>query len=205
MEQTNQVVNIRVVGLSGSLRLESYTRMAVELALSGAKEVGAKVQMLDLNDYDLNFSYFGDDTPDGVLRLRSDIGAAHGIILGTPEYHGSFSGVLKYAIDMMGFNEFGGKMVGLVGVSGGKLGGADALNSLRSIGRALHAWVVPKQITIPEAWRLFDEQGQLADNRLEDALLEVGRQVARFAFLHQSAEALEFLRMWEQAPPNPGG
>jgi hypothetical protein len=39
---------------------------------------------------------------------------------------------------------------------------------------------------------------------LEKRLKEVGRQVARFAYLHTSQQALDFLRLWESAPVNPG-
>ena len=81
----------------------------------------------------------------------------------------------------------------------------DALNSLRNIGRALHAWVVPEQASVPEAWGVFDESGGSKDKSIEDRLLAVGRQVARFARLHKCAEANEFLKRWEAAPVNPGG
>jgi NAD(P)H-dependent FMN reductase len=92
-----------------------------------------------------------------------------------------------------------------VGVSGGALGAVHALNSLRAVGRALHAWVIPEQASIPEAWKVFDESGTLKDSDLEKRLKEVGRQVARFAYLHTSEKAQEFLRAWEGAPLNPGG
>lgn len=125
--------------------------------------------------------------------------------MGTPEYHGSFSGVLKNALDLMGFEEFEGKMIGLVGVSGGKMGALNALSGLRNIGRALHAWVIPEQVAIPEAWKVFDDEGNILEESLKERLLTVGRQVARFAYLHSSEKALEFLRLWESAPENPGG
>ena len=131
---------IRVVGLSGSLRDGSYTRLAVQIALRGAAELGAETRLLDLRDYELPFCDGRVDEatcPPDVLRLRRDLRAAQGIILGTPEYHASFSGVLKNALDLMGFDEFEGKMLGLVGVSGGRLGAINALNSLRMVGRAL--------------------------------------------------------------------
>ncbi len=85
------------------------------------------------------------------------------------------------------------------------MGAFDALNSLRNIGRALHAWVVPEQASVPEAWNVFDASGAVKDNGLEERLLTVGRQVARFARLHKCAEATEFLKRWEAAPVNPGG
>ena len=205
--QDHNTPAIRVVGLSGSLRDGSYTRLAVQVALRGAAELGAETRLLDLRDYELMFSTGRVDEatcPPDVLRLRRDLRAAQGIILGTPEYHASFSGVLKNALDLMGFDEFEGKMLGLVGVSAGRLGAINALNSLRMVGRALHAWVIPEQVSVAEAHRAFDAEGRPRDPRTEGALLEVGRQVARFAFLHNSAQVQEFLRLWETAPFNPG-
>lgn len=196
---------IEIVGLSGSLRPGSRTRKAVELALQGAAEVGAQTRLLDLNDYNLAYTDVSGEPQEGVLRLRQDVAAAQGIILGTPEYHGSFSGILKHALDFMGFAEFEGKMVGLVGVSGGRMGAVMALNNLRLICRALHAWVVPEQVLLPEVKRQFDEQGNLRDSHLAEALKQVGRQVARFSYLHTSRQARQFLQLWESAPDNPGG
>jgi NAD(P)H-dependent FMN reductase len=197
-----------VVGICGSLRRGSYTRMAVQIALQGAHEVGAQTHLIDLKEYQLVSCDGKEDEstyPADVFRLRSEVSHAQGIILGTPEYHGSFSGVLKNALDLMGFDEIEGKMIGLVGVSGGALGAVNALNSLRTVGRALHAWVVPEQASIPEAYKIFDQSGTVHDHALEQRLKDVGRQVARFAYLHTSAQAQEFLRAWEGAPVNPGG
>jgi NAD(P)H-dependent FMN reductase len=197
---------IKVVGICGSLRRGSYTRMALAVTLRGAAETGAGTQLLDLAEYALIFAgREGESEPESVAALRRQVKDADGIILGTPEYHGSFSGVLKNALDLMGFAEFEGKMLGLVGVSGGELGAFDALNSLRNIGRVLHAWVVPEQASIPQAWNVFDDAGQVKDKSLEQRLLSVGRQVGRFARLHKCAEAREFLERWEAAPVNPGG
>lgn len=198
---------LRVIGICGSLRPNSYTRMALRVALRGAQEVGAQTQLIDLCAYQLVFCDGNQDEsryPPDVFRLRADVRQAQGILLGTPEYHNSMSGVLKNALDLMGFAEFEGKMIGLVSVSGGTVGAVDALNSLRNIGRALHAWVVPEQVAVPEAWKAFDATGQPQDAVLKQRLMEVGRQVARFAYLHTSEQALDFLRAWESAPVNPG-
>lgn len=199
---------ITVAGLGGSLRPGSFTSAAVNIALKGAEAMGARTRHLDLQDYDLGL-HLGNaercrDRPD-VRRFRADIKAADGLIIGTPEYHGSFSGVLKNALDFLTFDEMEGKMIGLVGVSGGVLGAFDAMNGLRSVGRALHAWVVPQQAAIPEAWRVFDAGGTLSDPRLEKRIIEVGQQVARFAHLHKCGQLREFLRDWETAPDNPAG
>ena len=199
---------IQVAGICGSLRKGSFTRMALHVALAGAKEAGARTRLIDLSEYHLIFCDGKEEEsgyPKDVFKLREDVRAAQGIILATPEYHGGYSGVLKNALDLMGFEEFEGKMLGLVGVSGSGMGAFGAMNNLRAIGRALHAWVIPEQASIPEAYKVFDESGTLKDSALEKRLKEVGRQVARFAYLHTSEQAQEFLRAWEGAPVNPGG
>ena len=203
---TKKNEELRVIGICGSLREGSYTRMALAVALEGARELGAETEIVDLKTYNLVFND-GRDTPypEGVQRLRADIRRAQGIVIGTPEYHSGMSGVLKNALDLMGFKEFGGKMLGLVGVSGGSMGAVNALNSLRAVGRSLHAWVVPEQVSIPEAWKLFTPDGQIQSNHYRQRLMEVGRQVARFAYLHSSQEIQTFLKLWEEAPSNPGG
>jgi len=190
------------------LRDNSYTRAAVNIALQGAQEVGVEIQLIDLRNYNLVFCDGSEEEssyPEDVFKLREEVKQAQGIILGTPEYHGSFSGVLKNALDLMGFDEFQGKMVGLVGVSGGRMGALNALNSLRTVCRVIHAWVIPEQASIPEAYKVFDEEGNLKDSELENRVKGVGSQVARFAFLHTSEKADEFLSLWEDAPVNPGG
>jgi len=198
--------SVRIAGICGSLRPGSYTRLAVQIALQGAAGVGAQTELIDLGEYDLVFcDGVGAGYPEDVHRLREAVRTAQGFVLGTPIYHGSFSGVLKNALDLMGFREMEGKMIGLVGIAGGRAGAINALDSLRAVGRALHAWVLPEQVSIPEAWKAFDAAGDLKDPELEQRLLEVGRQVARFAYLHNSEQAMEFLEAWERAPANPGG
>lgn len=198
----------RIVGICGSLREESYTRKALAVALSGAEELGATTKLIDPRDYKLPLCDGNENEeqyPPGVFQLRQDVGNAQGILLATPEYHGGFSGVLKNALDLMGFDEFEGKMVGLVGVSGGRMGAFSALHALRDICRALHAWVIPEQASLPQVYNLFDAHGALKDKELETRVKEVGRQVARFSRLHHCDHAKDFLEQWEAAPENPGG
>ena len=200
--------DVRIVGICGSLRPGSYTLRTVQEALAGAEELGAQTRLINLRDYDLIFcdgSKNEEVYPEDVLRLRTEVASAHGIILGTPEYHGGCSGVIKNALDLMGFEQFEGKMVGLVGVAGGQQGAINACNSLRSICRNLHAWVVPQQASVPHAWKAFDDDGGFKDAKLADRIRGVGRQVARFSFLHGSDLAMDFVRAWEEAPVNPGG
>ena len=202
-----EATSIRVLGIAGSLRSTSHTRACVAVALEGAARLGATTEHLDLRELDLPLCDGEDEFEDhaGVTRLRAAVKAADGLVLGTPEYHGGYSGVLKNALDLMGFDELEGKLIGLIGVAGGAMGGFGALTSLRDVGRSLHAWVVPSQALVPHAWKQVGKDGQIADEKLRARLEGVGEQVTRFAVLHRSTAAQEFLRLWEQAPENPGG
>lgn len=197
---------IRVVAICGSLNPNSKTKMALTVALRGAAQKGAETQLIELQNFELVFADGNDSNyPPDVFKLRQLVAQAHGIILGSPEYHGGYSGVLKNALDLMGFKEFQGKIVGLVGVAGGSTGAINALNGLRTVCRNLRAWVVPNQVSIPQAWQAFDDDGRPKDPGLRDRLIEVGQEVTRFAVLHHSAQAAEFLQNWELARQNPGG
>lgn len=197
---------IRVVAICGSLRRPSYTRLALAIALAGAARAGAETTLLELPaDLPLCDGRSNDETyPACVHEMRATVRAADAIIIGTPEYHGGMSGVLKNALDLMGKHEFGGKMVGLVGVSGGRLGAVNALNALRAVGRSLHAWVLPDQVTIPQASNAFHDDGTLRFPELDRRLQSLGAELVRFARLHRVDEqALAFLQQWQNAMHNP--
>jgi NAD(P)H-dependent FMN reductase len=203
MERSDsQSVEIRVIGLAGSLRPESATRAAVQYALHGAAEEGAKVSLMDLAAYNLPF--LGREREEAnvktVRRFRADLLASDGIILGSPEIHGSVSGVLKNALDLASADEFEGKMVGLVGVAGGRMGATETLSHLRTIGRSLHAWVVPTQASIGDSNDAFDAHGEPIDPEVGSRLKSVGKQVAHFARLHKCENHMQFLKEWEVAP-----
>lgn len=195
-------VTVQVVGLVGSMRPESVTRMAVRYALLGAEEEGAKTRLLDIASYGLPF--LGREKEDGSSRalesFLGDLRAADGIILGSPDYHGSISGVLKNALDLASAEEFEGKMVGLIGVAGGQMGAADTLDHLRTVGRHLHAWVVPNQVSIGDSLEAFNPNGEPVRPEVGNRLKSVGEQVAHFARLHKCENHLQFLKEWEGAP-----
>lgn len=198
--------NIKIIGICGSIRKGGNTMKALKIAMEGAADAGAEIQIIDLNEYDLPFCN-GTEVgyPDDVFKLRAEVKDADGLILATPEYHGNFSGVLKNAIDLMGFNEFEGKMLGLIGVAGGAMGAHNSLNSLRTIGRQLHAWVIPEQTSIASVGKAFDENDRLIDKALEKRVMNIGEKVARFAYLHAIEKSGEFVKAWESALENPGG
>src|SRR5262245_22105975 len=202
----DESVEVRVIGLAGSLRARSATRMAVQLVLRGAEEAGASVEVMDLAALDLPF-LGRENVGDGartVERFRARLRAADGIVLGSPEIHGSLSGVLKNALDLASTHEFEGKMIGIVGIAGGRLGATETLSHLRTIGRSLHAWVVPNQVSIGDAGEAFDSRGEPKDPELGERLESVGKQVAHFARLHKCENHLQFMKEWEAVPVHGG-
>jgi hypothetical protein len=68
----------------------------------------------------------------------------------------------------------------------------------------MHGWCRSRP-PFHRLWREFDDAGNLKDPELRERVKEVGRQVARFAYLHGSCEANEFLQKWEKSLKNPGG
>lgn len=197
---------VRIVALCGSPRQNSKTEMAVKRALRGVGE-GGETELIRLSEcpLPLHNGSSGGEVVEAVREFRSRIQNADALLIGTPVYHGSFTGVLKNALDWLGFAELEGKMIGLIGVAGGAGGAYEALNGLRSVGRALHAWVLPQQVSVEDASRAFGPDLVPVSPELDERLLELGAELARFARLHRAAKAEEFLRSWESAQSNPGG
>jgi len=159
--------SVKIVGIGGSLRESSYSYQALEIAIQRVADLGAAVEILDLRRMSLPFCQGSGDYEDypDVARLRETVKQADGLILATPEYHGSISGVIKNALDLMSFDHLEDKVVGAISVLGGE-NNSNALNDLRLISRWVHAWVIPEQIAIGRAWQVFDDHGQIQDEKL---------------------------------------
>jgi len=158
---------VKIVGLNGSLRPDSYSALALKQAAARVTALGAEMEILDVRALNLPFCDGGDDYSDypDVARLQAAFKAADGMILATPEYHGSVSGVLKNALDLMSFEHLDGKVAGCISVLGGQSNN-NALNHLRLILRWVHAWVIPEQIAIGQVWNAFSADGKLKDEKL---------------------------------------
>ena len=142
--------------------------------------------MLDLREFALPFAESGFEAeafPD-VARFNQLVRQSDGLIWATPEYHGSFSGALKNALDLSSFSEYEGKVVALLGVAAVQIGAINALSHLRTVGRQLHAWVLPSQLSIARAHAAFDEEGRLSDPKLAAATADLGAELVKWATLH---------------------
>jgi NAD(P)H-dependent FMN reductase len=142
-----------------------------------------------LRDYDLPVFDPDDEGAGDAERLRERIRGADAVILGTPMYHGSYSSALKNAIDYCGFDEFENKTVGLLGIAGGNFP-ITALEHLRSVCRALDAWVLPYQAAVPRASGNI-EDGAFADTDLADRVGVLGERAVEYADIRPDPACFE--------------
>jgi len=175
-----RIEDLRIVGISGSLREHSYAYAALEHAMALLTRAGCQVRILDLRKIPLPFCN-GDNRElwpayPGVAEVRGAVSRAHALVLATPEYHGGMSGVLKNALDLLDVEHLEGKVVGAISVLGGPAN-SNALNDVGRIMRWCHAWVIPQQIAIGRARTAF-VNGQIVDEdlrrrfeRLADSLI----------------------------------
>lgn len=162
---------MKIVVIGGSLQNESCTSQILQLTVRHLKEAGVDAEIIDLRHLQLPFCNGSESYPNNpdVALFRQKIKHAHGVIVVTPEYHGSLSGVLKNALDLLTFAEVEGKVFALVSTLGGEMS-SNALNHLRTICRSLHAWVLPQQLGIPFIYKALNKNGELIDPQVDQRL-----------------------------------
>lgn len=165
---------IRIAIVKGSVRAGNFTSKAVALVVDELQRL--KVGGVDVIDpAELNLAFPG--MPAGRSRaeeLRATIKAATGVILATPEYHGTFSSVMKLVIENMGFpSVLAGKPVALLGVAAGSIGAIKALEHLRGVVSHIGGIVLPGSISVAGVRNHFDEEGRVTDEKIEASIRSV--------------------------------
>jgi chromate reductase len=129
----NNNKKLKIVGLVGSLRKDSFNKALMEEAVRQCPreaEIGIADIELPLFNQD-----FENDPPEKVKDFKMKIKSADAILIAAPEYNYSIPGVLKNAIDWAsrppGQNSFEGKPAAIMSASIGMLGGARSQYHLR--------------------------------------------------------------------------
>ncbi len=154
-----EVMDVHIAGICGSLRgSDSYTRKLLVCVMADLDAGGAQTDLVDLATMDLPLCQSPQDQEDNpyTVDLRTRIGKADGIVLATPEYHNSFSGVLKNALDLLQYEQMRHKMFGLIGIAGGDMGAVNALSHLRTVVRGVGGHCIPQQISLPSVYHHFE-------------------------------------------------
>lgn len=182
-----------VLAFAGSTREDSVNKKLVVDAANVARRLGAKVTLINLGDYQMPF-YDADveakeKMPAKAKELRELMMKSKVIMIASPEYNGSLSGILKNAIDWATRSEdggpsrdaFKGKTFLIMSASPGQSGGSRGLVHLRSIIENVGGKIADKQITIPGAYSAFNEQGLLKDQNSQKELEQAVTQALKSA------------------------
>jgi len=191
-DKTTTVQAIRrrpfIVGIGGTVKPESSTEQALEIALRAAGEKGAEIELFG-GAFLAELPHYG--LPEGrtskaAARLVAAMRNADGVIIASPGYHGSISGLMKNAIDYTEdmVNDprvyFDGLPVGLVATAYGWQATGSTLAALRSIVHALRGWPTPLGAGINCAGGVFKD-GACTVDAFTQQLRTVGQQVAEAA------------------------
>jgi FMN reductase len=188
-------MSVFVVGLGGTTRSNSSTEKALRVALAAASHQGAETLMLGAADLDLPM--YAPEKPERVPaahRLLAELRRSDGLIVASPGYHGTVSGMVKNALDyvedMRGDDPpyLEGRAVGCIGCAYGWQAAVTTLTALRSVVHALRGWPTPYGACINAGGNVevFDQDGQCVDAVARGGLELVGQQVVEFARMRQT-------------------
>lgn len=168
---------IKILGFAGSLRKGSYNKALLSAAATLVPD-GVKLEIFGLEGIPPFNQDFEKRPPEKVKEFKAKIRAADALLIVTPEYNYSISGVLKNAIDWAsrpyGDNAFEDKPVAIMSASIGMLGGARAQYHLRQVLVTLdmHALNWP-EVMVRYANDKFDESGNLTDEETRKKVKEL--------------------------------
>ena len=185
-----------IVGIGGTTRAGSTSERVLALALAAAEAKGARTELFG-GEHLAKLPLFNPEVAAVSAEreaLNAAVRAADGLIIASPGYHGSVSGLVKNALDSLEMLRddprpyFDGRAVGvIVTVDGWQAAGA-TLGALRAIVHALGGWNTPLGVALNAAAArdtggLFDGEGRLADRRDAWQVQTMAEQVVAFADL----------------------
>jgi NAD(P)H-dependent FMN reductase len=155
--------------ISGTNRKGSVTHQMSLLYQRKLKEKGIDASIIDLKEFphDFAFSALYENTgkSEGFNQLIAPLKDSTKLIVVTPEYNGSFPGVIKTLLDGLQFpNGVKDKMVALVGLSSGSQGAVLATSHLADIFGYLGATVLPLRVRMPFITKHFQDGEIINDN-----------------------------------------
>jgi chromate reductase len=168
---------IRILGLAGSLRRQSYNRAALRAAMN-LVPANTYLEPFELDNIPIYDQDEELNPPAPVIQLKRRIREADAVLLVTPEYNHSVTGLLKNAIDWAsrpyGESAWDGKPAAIMGATPGAFGTARAQGHLRQILSSLGMAVLNQpEVLIGNAATRFDPEGILHDEATRDAIRQL--------------------------------
>jgi FMN reductase len=184
----------RIVGIGGTLRAGSSSEKALRYTLVRASQQGAATELLTGDAIDL--PTYVPESPvqnEKISRLVAALGGAHGIIVSSPGYHGSVSGMVKNALDYAEqlrdnkFPYFDGRAVGLIACAQGWQAAASTLSTLRNMVHALRGWPTPLGVAFNTTVPAFGDGDSPLDAALARQLDILAGQVLEYSLMRHRA------------------
>ncbi len=188
-----------IVGIGGTARPNSTSERAVTEALRAAEKLGAQTKLFGGEFVSRLPLYVPDRTSRTAeeLEFLDTIRRCHGVIVGTPGYHGSISGPIKNVLDILEDTArdkipyLDGRAFGCVVTAYGWQACGTTLVSLRMIAHALRAWPTPFGAALNASTPLFETDGTCIDDKVSNQLSVVASQVVHFARCYEAGRAVE--------------
>jgi FMN reductase len=180
---------VRVLGIGGSTRRDSSSERALRLAAAAAERAGATVELI--TGRSLMLPMYDPESPErsaGASALIRELRRADALLVSSPGYHGTVSGMMKNALDYVEDlrdderSYLTGLPIGCIAVAHGWQASVLTLHTLRTCAHALRGWPSPLGAALNAALPLFEKgTGECVDAQARFQLETVGRQVAEFA------------------------
>ena len=192
---------LHVVCIGGTVRPGSSSEQALRIAARRVEELGATTRVFGGHELAQLPMYAPESGGGGPVadELVEHLRRAHGVIIASPGYHGSISGLVKNALDyteeMRGDDSayLADRSVGLVVTAYGWQAAVTTLVALRSIVHALRGWVTPFGAAVNSTQCTFAD-GTCSDPRVAEQLGIVADEVVRFAGLVASGRDVDASR-----------
>ena len=182
----------KILAFAGALRKDSTNKKTIKIAVEGARQAGAEVTHIELNDFPVPL-YNGDEEaayglPEHAIRLQELMLAHDGLLISSPEYNSGISGTLKTYIDWTSRPHgehkagacYGGKVGIIMSASPGALGGLRGLFDLRKVLSTMGVIVLPDEFAVSKSYEAFNEDGSAKNEFVQTKLEELGKTLAEF-------------------------
>lgn len=193
---TNATAPLRILALGGSTKPMAASERALRIAAQAAADAGAEIRFVTgrsllIPIYDTEST---DRTPETIAIVEA-LRSADGVIIASPGYHGSFSGMVKNALDYaedLRHDDppyLADRAVGLIAVAHGWQTAVGTLNQLREVVHALRGWPAPLGVAINDAAGLIGGDADTTDPAVVRQLRTMGEQVVGFAMAMRATAA----------------